>query len=106
MKLRLILAGLVIALSACATNGGKNATDAQLIMGAEAAYGLAVTLYKAGKLTNAEGVAVEAALTAVVGFVEASRAAEAAGDKASSAAYLRAAADALDALTATLAKKG
>lgn len=109
MKLRLILATCVLALAACATTGqnGPNATDANIIQGAEVAYNIGKGLYDAGKLSPDEANAAIAALRAIHGFVEASRAAKAAGDSASSAAYLRSAADALDALSARLlAKKG
>ncbi len=106
MKLRLILASCVIALSACATTG-KNATDANVIAGLNAAQAIAVTLYANDKLTDDEAQAAEDSLNAIYGYVKASRSAAAAGDQAASSKFLNAAADALDALSAKLlAKKG
>lgn len=96
---------VAIALAACATTG-KNATDEAILTGAEAAYNVGKTLYLAGKINDTEAQAIIDTLRAVQGFVIASRSAAAAGDASTSAAQLRAAADALDALTARLAKKG
>ncbi len=107
MKLRLLLASCVIALAACATTAtnGPNATDANIIAGVQTAYVVGKGLYDAGKLSDDEAEAIVTAIQSIVGFVNASRAAGKSGDKASEAAYLRAAADALDALTARLATK-
>lgn len=104
MKLRLILASVVIALAACATTG-KNATDANIIQGLDASLAIAQTLFAANKLSVDEAQAVEDSLNAIYAYVKASRSAAASGDKAGAAAYLRAAADALDALTLRLAAK-
>lgn len=107
MKLRLLLASCVIALSACATTAqnGVNASDANILQGAEVAYSVGKGLYDAGKLNDDDAEAIVAAIQSVVTYVKASRAAAAAGDAKGSAAYLRAAADALDAITARLAAK-
>jgi hypothetical protein len=106
MKLRLIFAGLVIALAGCATTGSTpNATDADIVQGLNAALQVAQTLYAANKLTDAQAQATEDSLNAIFGFVKASRTAAAAGDTTSSANYLRSAAAALDALTASLVAK-
>jgi hypothetical protein len=107
--MRFLLASIVLALAACATTAqnGANATDANILQGAEVAYNIGKALYDAGKLNDAEATAAITALRSIQGFVSAARAAKAAGDDKSSAAYLRSAADALDALTASLtAKKG
>jgi hypothetical protein len=104
VKLKLILASCVLALAACATTG-TNATDANIVQGLNAALGVAQTLYAAGKLTDAEAQATEDALNAIFGYVKASRTAAAAGDTVTSAAYLREASAALDALAARLAAK-
>lgn len=106
MKFRILIASCVLALAACATTG-KNASDANIIQGLNAALDVAKTLYVAGKLSDAEAQATEDSLNAIFGFVKASRTAAAAGDADGQAKYLRAAADALDALTARLlAKQG
>lgn len=107
MKIRLLLASCVIALAACANvaTNGPNATDANVLEGAQVAYTVGKGLYDAGKLSDDDADAVVIAIQSVVAYVKASRAAGAAGDKAGEAAYLRAAADALDALNARLAAK-
>jgi hypothetical protein len=107
MKLKLILASCVIALAACATTGqsGANATDANILQGTEVAYNLGKSLYDAGKLNDDDAEAIVFAIQSVVAYVKASRAAKAAGDLTGEAAYLRAAADALDKITARLAAK-
>jgi hypothetical protein len=104
MKLRLLLASCVIALAACATPG-KNATDANVVQGLEATLAVARTLYQADQLTDDEAQAISDSLRAIHAFLMASRSAAAAGDADGHAAYLRAAADALDALTLKLAAK-
>lgn len=109
MKLRLILASCVIALSACATtaDNGKFATDANIIQGTDAAVQMAQNIYVAGAMTDAQAQMVIDAANAILGFVKAHRAAVAAGDKETAASMLRAAADALDVLNARLlAMKG
>jgi len=109
MKFRVFLAGLVIALAGCATTAqnGVNATDANILQGAEVAYNLGKSLYTAGKLSDDDAEAIVTAIQSIVTYVKASQAAKAAGDDKGEAAYLRAAADALDAVTARLvAKKG
>lgn len=106
---RMLLASCVLALAACANvaTNGPNATDANIIQGAEVAWNVGKSLYDAGKLTDDEAEGIVLAIRSIVGFVNASRAAGKAGDKSGEAAYLRAAADALDALTVRLvAKKG
>jgi hypothetical protein len=107
MKLRLLLASCVIALSACATTAqnGVNANDANILQGAEVAYSLGKSLYDQGKLNDDDAEAIVTAINTVITYVKASRAAKASGDAQGEAAYLRAAADALDAVTARLASK-
>lgn len=109
MKPRLILASCVIALAACANvaTNGPNATDANILQSAEVTYNLGKGLYDAGKLNDDDAEAIVMGIQAVVTYVKAARAAKAAGDAGSEAAYLRMAADALDKVTAyLLAKKG
>jgi hypothetical protein len=109
MKLRLILASCVLALSACASTGvnGPNATDANLLDGAQAAYVMGKSLYDAGKINDDDAEAIVTALRAIHTYVGASQAAKKAGDKAGEAYYLRLAAATLDQITAILiAKKG
>jgi hypothetical protein len=107
MKLKMLLASCVIALAACANiaDNGPNATDANILQGAEVAYNLGKGLYDAGKLNDDDAEAIVLAIQSVVTYVKASRAAGAAGDKAGEAAYLRAAADALDQIMLRLAAK-
>lgn len=108
MKTRVFLAACVIALAGCATTGGSpNATDADIVQGLSATYDLAVTLYKAGKLTDAQAQVAEDTLMAADAALKASRSSAVAGDPVTSAAHLRAASAALAALTAQLtAAKG
>lgn len=108
MKLRYLIASCVIALAGCATTGGSpNATDADIVQGLSATYDLAVTLYKAGKLTDDQAQSAEDALLAASAALKASRSSAVAGDSVTSAAHLRAASAALAALTAQLtAAKG
>jgi len=101
-----LLIALVISLSACATTGGPNATDANVVQALQATYTLAVTLYSAGKITDDEAQLAEDSLMAASAALKASRSSAAAGDSVASAAHLRAASDALAAITARLAKKG
>jgi len=109
MKLKVLLTSCVIALAACANiaTNGPNATDANILQGAQTAYDIGHGLWDAGKLSDEDAEAIIVAINSVVSYVKASRAASAAGDKNSEAMYLRLAADALDKLTAFLvAKKG
>lgn len=102
---RLIFLAAIIIASGCATTG--SATDADIVQGLSATYDLAVTLYKAGKLTDDEAQSAEDALLAASAALKASRSSAVAGDSVTSAAHLRAASAALAALTAKLAlKKG
>jgi len=107
MKLKMFLAACVIALAGCASVGqnGPNATDANLIQGAEVAYMVGKGLYDAGKLNDDDAEAIVSAIQLVITYVKASRAAGAAGDKAGEASYLRAAAEVLDSINARLASK-
>ena len=98
------LAAIVLALAGCAT--GPNATDANIAQTLQATYTLAVTLYSAGKITDDEAQLAEDSLMAASAALKASRSSAAAGDSVASAAHLRAASDALAALTARLVKKG
>jgi hypothetical protein len=54
MKLKMLLASCVIAVSACANvaTNGPNATDANLLDGAQSAYVLGKSLYDAGTITD------------------------------------------------------
>ncbi len=107
MKLKMLLAACVIALAGCASvaQHGENATDANMIQGAEVAYMVGKGLYDAGKLNDDDAEAIVAGIQLVITYVKASRAAGAAGDKAGEAAYLRAAAEVLDSINARLASK-
>jgi hypothetical protein len=109
MKLKMLLASCVIAVSACANvaTNGPNATDANLLDGAQSAYVLGKSLYDAGKINDDDAEAIVTALRAIHTYVAASQAAKKAGDKAGEAYYLRLAAATLDQITAILiAKKG
>lgn len=109
--MRLFLASLVLALAGCASVGtnGPLANEANIIAGVQAAADLGQALYNAHKMTDAEATSAISAFRAIQNALVAADSAMEAGDKASSAVYLRAAADALDALMAQLAaiqKKG
>lgn len=111
MKLKLLLASCAIALAACANvaQNGPLATEANIASGLQAAAVLGQSLYEAGKLNDAQGEAAIASFRAAQVALAAADAANAAGDKASASTFLRAAADALDALMAQLVaiqKKG
>jgi len=109
MKLRILLASCVLALAACANvaQNGPNATDANLLDGAQSAYTLGKSLYDLGKINDDDAEAIVVALRAIHTYVGASQAAKKAGDKAGEAYYLRLAAATLDQVMAILiAKKG
>jgi hypothetical protein len=105
MKLRLFLASAALVISACTTPVGSALTADNIEESLDAAMQIAKTLYQANKLSDAQATAIINAANAIYASAEASRASAAAGDKSSEAAQLRAAADALDALTASLAAK-
>lgn len=107
MKLKVLLASCVIALAACANvaQNGPNATDANLLDGAQAAYVVGKSLYEAGKINDDDAEAIVTALRAIQTYVAASQAAKKAGDKAGEANYLRLAAATLDQITLLLAAK-
>lgn len=111
MKLKLVLASCVLALAACANvaDNGPLANEANIIQGLQTAATLGQSLYDAGKLNDTDAAKAITAFRAAQAAIAAADAAQAAGDKAGAAVYLRAAADALDALMAQLAsiqKKG
>jgi hypothetical protein len=104
MKLRILLASCVIALAACASTGqnGPLATEANVISSVQVAAELGQALYDAGKMSDEEAAVAIAAFRAARQNFDAYRAAIAAGNTAGAAAYLRLAADGLDALMAQL----
>lgn len=111
MKLKLFLASCVLAVAGCANvqNNGPLATEANIIQGLQTAATLGQSLYDAGKLTDAQAAQAITAFRAAYAALQAADAAQAAGDADKTAMYLRAAADALDALVAQLTaiqKKG
>lgn len=111
MKLRYLIASCVIALAGCATTAqnGPLATEANIAQSLQAAAVLGQSLYDAGKLSDTQSAAAITAFRAAQAALAAADAAQANGDKAGAATYLRAAADALDALMAQFAaiqKKG
>lgn len=111
MKLKSLLAACVIALAGCANlaQNGPLANEANIIQGLQAAAVLGQSLYDAGKLTDTQAAAAITAFRSAQAALAAADAAQANGDKVGAASYLRAAADALDALMAQFAaiqKKG
>lgn len=111
MKLRLLLASVVIALAGCATTAqnGPLATEANVIASMQAAATLGNALYDAHKINDEDSALAIAAFRAIRLNFDAYNAAIAAGNKAGAAVYLRLAADGLDALMAQLTaiqKKG
>lgn len=103
---RLIFLAAIIIASGCATPPGGFKLDADSIEQAtDAVVQEFAVLYQAGKLNKAQAQAIIDGANAIYAGAEASRSSAATGDKATEAAQLRAAADALDSLTARLAAK-